>query len=145
MNKFSILVICTGNSCRSQMAEGFLKHHAKILRLNIDIYSAGVKAEGLNKKAVLVMKEIGVDISQHSSNTIDEFNNIQFSHIITVCDHANENCPVYLKKAHFTHQNFVDPSKITGEPLLINKAYKKCRDDIEIYTFNYLIKNFNAK
>ena len=143
MNEFSILVICTGNSCRSQMAEGFLKHHVKHLKLNIDIYSAGVKAEGLNKKAVLVMKEIGIDISQHTSNTIDDFNNIEFSHIITVCDHANENCPVYLKKTHFTHHNFLDPSKIIGEPHLIDKAYEKCRDDIEIYTYNYLTKNFN--
>lgn len=143
MNKSSILVICTGNSCRSQMAEGFLKHHTKLLKLNIDIFSAGVKAEGLNKKAVQVMKEIGIDISQHSSNTIDEFNNIEFSHIITVCDHANENCPVYLKKAHLTHQNFLDPSKIIGETDLIDKAYEKCRDDIGIFTSNYLTKNFN--
>lgn len=143
MNNFSILVICTGNSCRSQMAEGFLKEHAKLMKVNIDIYSAGLKAEGLNKKAVLVMKEIGIDISQHTSNTIEEFNNIEFSHIITVCDKANETCPVYLKKGHFTHQNFLDPSKIIEDSDLINNAYEKCRDQIGIFTSNYLIKNFN--
>ena len=89
MKKESVLVICTGNSCRSQMAEGYLKHFIKKMNIHINIYSAGVKAEGVNPKAISTMLEDNVDISNHTSNKIEEFLHKNISHVITVCDHAN--------------------------------------------------------
>jgi arsenate reductase len=84
-----VLVLCTGNSCRSQMAEAYLKHFAAE---NVQVYSAGIQAHGLNLKAIQVMKEDGIDISNHTSNTIEEFSHIDFDIVITVCDHAKEIC-----------------------------------------------------
>ena len=92
--KINFLVLCTGNSCRSQIAEGFLKHFCDLNNWDANVYSAGINAEGVNPKAIETMQEIGIDISKHSSNKIEEFNHIEFSHLITVCDHANESCTI---------------------------------------------------
>ena len=140
MVKINILVICTGNSCRSQMAEGYLKYFSKQLNINSNVYSAGIRAEGINKKAIDIMAKDGIDISNHTSNSLEEYKNTEISHVITVCDHANESCPVYLKKVNLTHQNFSDPSKLTGNEFEIQEAFEKCREEIKSFTLSYLKK-----
>lgn len=140
MVKINILVICTGNSCRSQMAEGYLKYFSKQLNINSNVYSAGIRAEGINKKAIVIMAKDGIDISNHTSNSLEEYKNTEISHVITVCDHANESCPVYLKKANLTHQNFSDPSKFIGNEFEIQEAFEKCREEIKSFTLSYLKK-----
>lgn len=142
MEIYNILVICTGNSCRSQIAEGYLKFFKKNLNISVNIYSAGVRAEGVNKRAIEIMSKDNIDISNHSSNTIDEYLNKEITHVITVCDHANESCPVFLKKTHFTHHNFKDPSKVKGGELEIEEAFIKCRNEIKTFSERYLKKHF---
>jgi len=140
MENLNILVICTGNSCRSQIAEGYLKYFVKELNIDANIYSAGLKAEGINKKAIATMAKDGIDISNHTSNTIEEYCNTEISHVITVCDHAHESCPAYLKKANLTHQNFSDPSKVKASNLEIQIAFDRCREEIKLFTFDFLKK-----
>ena len=140
MENLNILVICTGNSCRSQIAEGYLKFFSRKLNMNTNVYSAGIRAEGINKKAIEIMAKDGIDISNHTSNTLEEYKNTEISHLITVCDHANESCPVYLKKVNLTHQNFSDPSKVTGNEFEIQNAFEKCREEIKSFTFAFLKK-----
>jgi arsenate reductase len=140
MKNINILVICTGNSCRSQIAEGYLRYFSKQLKINSNVYSAGIRAEGINKKAIEIMAKDGIDISNHTSNTLEEYKNTEISHVITVCDHANESCPVYLKKVNLTHQNFLDPSKFIGNEFEIQNAFEKCREEIKSFTFSFLKK-----
>ena len=140
MKNINILVICTGNSCRSQIAEGYLKYFSKQLNMNTNIYSAGISAEGINKKAIEIMAKDGIDISNHTSNNLEEYKNTEISHVITVCDHANESCPVYLKKVNLTHQNFSDPSKVIGDEFEIQNAFEKCREEIKSFTLSFLKK-----
>ena len=123
----NILVLCTGNSCRSQMAEGYLRK----FNPNKTIKSAGVATHGLNPLAVKVMGEDGIDISGHTSNLVDEYMDIPFDVVITVCDHANEVCPVFPAVKHQIHQNFEDPSKLPGTEAEVLPAYRKTRDDIK--------------
>lgn len=132
----NILVLCTGNSCRSQMAHGYLElfsaGHAKV-------YSAGIETHGLNPLAVKTMAEDGVDISQHTSNNVSEYDSIDFNYIITVCDHANENCPfIPSKNALRLHHNFSDPSKLNGSEEEISQAFRKTREDIKNYCRNFV-------
>ena len=137
----NILVLCTGNSCRSQIAHGYLQ---KGLEKNANIYSAGVEKHGLNPYAVSVMKMDGVDISIYSSNLVDEYIMIEFDFIITVCDHANETCPyIPSKNALRIHKNFIDPSatKIEDEDEKILK-YVNCRDEIRDFCIDFKQKNF---
>ena len=140
MENINILVICTGNSCRSQIAEGYLRYFSKQLKINTKVYSAGIRAEGINKKAIEIMAKDGIDISNHTSNTLEEYTNTEISHVITVCDHANESCPVYLKKVNLTHKNFTDPSKVIGNEFEIQNAFEKCREEIKSFTFSFLKK-----
>lgn len=95
MTQKKILVLCTGNSCRSQIAEGYLRHFANG---KAEIYSAGIETHGVNPRAVATMKEDGLDISKHTSNNIDEYKNIDFDFVITVCDKAKERCPFFQPK-----------------------------------------------
>ena len=137
----NILVLCTGNSCRSQMAHGYL---VKLLVNEANIYSAGIEKHGLNPYAVSVMKMDGVDISGNSSNLVDEYMSIEFDYIITVCDHANETCPyIPSKNAVRIHKNFLDPSstKIDDEDEKIEK-YIKCRGEIKDFCMGFKQKNF---
>jgi len=121
-------VLCTGNSCRSQIAEGYLK---AFLNGEAEVYSAGVENHRINKNAIKIMKDDGVDISQNESNHISEFEKINFDFIITVCDHANETCPnLFSKEAVRIHKNFFDPSKIEDEEKLIF-GFEKCRNEIK--------------
>ena len=144
MKNYKILVLCTGNSCRSQLAEGFLKHYCKINKWDAEIYSAGIRAEGVNPLAIQTMHEIGIDISHHTSNTIEDFSDLTFTHIITVCDHANESCPVILKKSNHTHHNFTDPSKARGTNNYIEHCFRLCREEIKQFALEYLTSIFTG-
>lgn len=127
----NILVLCTGNSCRSQMAHGYLNEFAKT---KANIYSAGIETHGLNPGAVSIMKEDQIDISNHTSNHVDEYSNVDFDYIITVCDHANENCPfIPSKNAKRFHHNFFDPSKVVGSDEEKHSAFLKARNEIKAY------------
>lgn len=134
----NILVLCTGNSCRSQMAEGWLRHFA-IKKANV--YSAGIETHGVNPKAIFFMKEAGIDISNHTSNHVNEYMHIHFDFIITVCDHAKENCPYIPSKAKRLHYNFFDPSKVVGTEEEVSNAFRKTRDEIKEYCKNFVEKN----
>ena len=121
-----ILVICTGNSARSQMAEGFLKYYKN----EWEIYSAGTKPKGLNPLAVEVMSEKGIDISGYKSKSIDLFLNKKFDYVVTVCDNAKESCPVFPGNAKYLHWSLKDPAAIEGtkeEKLIV---FRKTRDEI---------------
>ena len=107
----NILVLCTGNSCRSQIAHGYL---AAMTKGNANVYSAGVETHGVNPKAIAIMKEDGVNISNHTSNNITEYFGVDFDYVITVCDNAKERCPYFPTKALKFHYNFPDPAKATG-------------------------------
>lgn len=134
----NILVLCTGNSCRSQMAEGYLKHYAKD---NAIIYSAGVETHGVNPRAIAIMKEDGIDISNHTSNNLEEYLDISFDYIITVCDNAKERCPFFPGKAERLHYNFFDPSKVKGTEEEIHAAFVKTRNQIREYCKNFIEEN----
>lgn len=125
-----ILVLCTGNSCRSQMAEGYLKHYAGS---KAEVCSAGIEAHGVNPVAVTVMKEDGLDISGQTSNKIDEYNHLTFDYVITVCDNARENCPYFPAQVKKLHHNFPDPAKATGTEEEIIAQFRLVRDMIKSY------------
>jgi len=126
----NILVLCTGNSCRSQIAEGFIRHY---FGKSVHVYSAGIETHGVNPRAIATMAEIGIDISKHTSNHVDEYLDIPFDLILTVCDHAAEQCPVFPSKAHRLHENFPDPAKVQGSNEEIEAAFRSTRDQIELF------------
>lgn len=137
----NVLVLCTGNSCRSQMAHGLLNYFAGG---QANIYSAGIETHGLNPKAVAAMERIGIDISHHQSNHVDEYMSIEFDYIITVCDHAAENCPVFpSKSAVRIHQNFSDPSKIEDTVEIVEAAFDQTRNEISEFSENF-VKSYIA-
>lgn len=125
-----ILVLCTGNSCRSQIAEGYLRYFAGD---TAEIYSAGVETHGVNPRAVAIMKEDGIDISGHTSNNVNEYKKIPFDYVITVCDHAKERCPFFPSNAKKLHHNFPDPAKATGTDNEIMTAFRSVRNMIREY------------
>ena len=135
----NILVLCTGNSCRSQMAQGYLTHFTNG---NATVYSAGIEAHGLNPEAVSIMKEDGIDISHHTSNHVDEYQGVYWDYIITVCDHANENCPfIAAPNAERMHHNFFDPSKVESTDEQKHAAFLKVRNEIKEYCRNFIEHN----
>ena len=134
-----ILVLCTGNSCRSQMAHGYLN---KFAGSKAQVFSAGVEAHGLNPRTVKVMAEDGVDISHHTSNTMDTYKGESFDYIITVCDHAKENCPYFPGDAVRLHHNFTDPANATGTEEQILDVYRSVRSQVKDYCSNFVNKNF---
>ena len=141
MNKKNILVLCTGNSCRSQMAHGYLK---AFLEGKATIYSAGIETHGLNPGAVAIMKEDTIDISNHTSNNVDEYNAVLWDYIITVCDHAKENCPyIAAPNAKRIHHNFFDPSKVTGTDDEKHAAFLKARNEIKSFCKNFTETEFS--
>jgi arsenate reductase len=133
-----ILVLCTGNSCRSQIAEGYLRHFANG---KAEVYSAGIETHGVNPKAIATMKEDGIDISKHTSNNIDEYKNIDFDFVITVCDNAKEHCPHFPSNAKKFHYNFPDPAKATGSEEEIINEFRKVRRLIKDYCKNFITNN----
>ncbi|KRB55661.1 arsenate reductase ArsC [Flavobacterium sp. Root186] len=135
----NILVLCTGNSCRSQIAEGYLKH---FLGDKAQVYSAGIETHGVNPRAVITMKEDGIDISNHTSNHVDEYQNIDFDFVITVCDNAKERCPFFPSKAQKLHQNFNDPAKATGTEEEILQEFRTVRQTIRAFCEQFSRDNF---
>ncbi|MHC5083833.1 MAG: arsenate reductase ArsC [Planctomycetota bacterium] len=125
--KLNVLFLCTGNSCRSQMAEGWARHLKSDC---IEAFSAGVNPHGINERAVAIMKEAGVDISGHTSNHLDEYSMIDFDYVITVCDNAKEHCPLYPKKTTMIHHTFDDPSFVIGTDEQITSEFRRVRDEI---------------
>jgi len=136
-----ILVLCTGNSCRSQMAEGYLRHFDH----NLDVYSAGVETHGVNPRAISIMKEDGIDISNHTSNHLNEYQEIDFDYIITVCDHAKERCPVFHGKSIRIHENFPDPAKAKGSEQEISDSFLHTRSLIKVFCRNFIEQLYNSK
>lgn len=133
-----ILVLCTGNSCRSQIAEGYLRYFAGD---RAEVYSAGIEAHGVNPRAVQVMKEDGVDISRQRSNNVREYTGISFDFVITVCDNAKERCPIFPSTAKQLHQNFDDPAKATGTDTEVMNAFRKVRDEIKGFCRNFVAES----
>lgn len=128
--KKNVLVLCTGNSCRSQIAEGYLRHFAGE---KAEVYSAGIEVHGVNPRAIATMKEDGIDISAHTSNHIDEYRTIAFDYVITVCDNARERCPFFPTKAVKLHQNFPDPAKAQGSEEEITAEFRRVREMVKKY------------
>lgn len=133
-----ILVLCTGNSCRSQMAEGYLQHFAGE---KARVYSAGVETHGLNPRAVAIMKEDNIDISDHTSNNVNEYRDIDFDYVITVCDNAKERCPYFPSKAKIFHRDFPDPAKATGAEEEIMQQFRNTRNMIREYSREFIKAN----
>jgi arsenate reductase len=130
-----IVVLCTGNSCRSQMAEGYLRHFANSAA---QVYSAGIETHGVNPKAIAVMKEDGIDLSGHTSNNVDEYSGIAFDYVITVCDNAKENCPFFPSNAQRFHYSFPDPAKAEGSEEEVMEEFRKVRDMIKMYSKEFI-------
>lgn len=132
--KLKILFLCTGNSCRSQMAEGWARHLKSDL---IDAYSAGIQTHGLNPRAVQVMAEAGVDISRQTSKNVNDLSDVPFDAVVTVCGHANETCPAWLgKKTRIVHVGFDDPPKLAKTAVTEEEAlshYRRVRDEIRAF------------
>lgn len=137
--KKNILVLCTGNSCRSQIAEGYLRYYAGD---NADVYSAGLETHGVNPRAIATMNEDGIDISSHTSNNIDEYLNVDFDFVITVCDNAKERCPYFPSKAKILHHNFPDPAKAIGTDDEIMEQFRQVRQQIKDYCRQFVMDNF---
>jgi arsenate reductase (thioredoxin) len=138
-DKKNILVLCTGNSCRSQLLHGYL---AQALGERAAVRSAGVEVHGLNPRAVRVMAEDGVDISTHTSNHVNEYAAVPFDYVITVCDHANEVCPVFPSTAKKLHHNFPDPAKATGSEEAIMEQFRSVRDQVKAYAQDFARAEF---
>lgn len=133
----NILVLCTGNSCRCQIAEGYLRFFAGDKAI---IYSAGIETHGVNPRAIAIMKEDGIDISKHTSNNVNEYADVDFDLILTVCDNANENCPYFPSKAQRFHYNFPDPAKAKGTEEEIIYEFRLVRYMIKDYCQKFIQK-----
>ena len=128
--KIKILFLCTGNSCRSQIAEGWARHLKNDV---IEACSAGIRPIGVSSRAIRAMAEAGVDISMHQSQHIDEFSGIDFDYVVTLCDNAFESCPVFSGKARIVHKPFDDPYFASGSEEQIMATFRKVRDDIRTF------------
>ncbi len=131
--KYKVLFLCTGNSCRSQMAEGW----ARAIKADvIEAYSAGIKAHGLNRVAVQVMLAAGIDLSQHRSKTVNKLDRVDFDYVVTVCDKASESCPVFHGNAKVVHKGFDDPPALAATATSDEEAmghYERVRDEIRAF------------
>ena len=125
--KKRILFLCTHNSCRSQMAEGLVNHD---LGDRFEAFSAGTQATRVNPLAILVLTELGIDISRHRSKTIDEFAGEQFDYVVTLCGDANEKCPLFFGGVQRVHIGFDDPSRVRGDPGETLAEFRRVRDEI---------------
>ena len=134
----NILFLCTGNACRSQMAEGWGRH---LRGDEFNFYSAGIEIHGLNPNAVAVMAEMGVDISQHQSKTVEKLP-VPMDLVVTVCGHANETCPVFLGAPRILHVGFDDPPKLAAAEASVEdglRHYRRVRDEIKIFVSEFMI------
>ncbi len=141
--KQKILILCTGNSCRSQMAEGFLKSFDK----NLEVFSAGTKpAKKVNPFAVKAMNEVGIDISSGIAENVDKYLSQSFDYVITVCDNAKETCPVFIGKVkHRLHVGFDDPADAVGTEEKIMPVYRRVRDEIKRRFYDFYKTNLKEK
>jgi arsenate reductase len=135
--KKRVLFLCTGNSARSQMAEGHLR---RLAGDRFEVFSAGTHPVGLNPKAVAAMKEIGVDISNHHSKSVDDFVGQEFDYVITVCDSAKESCPIFAGAANRLHYSFPDPGAAQGSVDEQMQVFRKVRDAIGM-TLQVFLRN----
>ena len=127
-SKKRVLILCTGNSARSQMAEGLLRHLAGS---RFEVESAGVEPSFVRPQAIAAMRERGVDISHHRSKSVDEFIDQEFDYVITVCDNARERCPAFPGKTERLHWSFDDPAMATGDAESVMAIFRRVRDEIE--------------
>lgn len=139
MTKKQVLILCTGNSARSQMAEGILRHIAVD---KYEVESAGTIASFVRPQAIAVMAEIGIDISGHRSKALDEFLDRHFDYIITVCDNANQTCPVLAGNATRIHWSFDDPAEATGTEKEITAAFRRVRNEIKLRLTDFVIESY---
>ena len=133
-NKKRVLILCTRNSARSQMAEGLLRHDAGE---RFDVKSAGTKASFVRPEAIAAMRELGIDISGHRSKNVDEFEGQQFDYVITVCDNARESCPIFFGKAEKLHHAFVDPAALTGSEEERLELFRRIRDELRSFLVEF--------
>jgi arsenate reductase (thioredoxin) len=136
-DKKRVLILCTGNSARSQMAEGLLRYDAGD---RFDVKSAGTKASFVRPEAIAVMNELGIDISGHRSKNVDEFEGQDFDYVITVCNNARESCPVFFGKAQQLHRDFDDPARVTGSEERRLAVFRGVRDELRAY-----LRDFSSK
>jgi arsenate reductase len=130
MGKKRVLILCTGNSARSQMAEGLLRHDAGE---RFEVESAGTKPSIVRPEAIAAMQELGIDISGHRSNSVEEFDGQKFDYVITVCDSARESCPVFFGDAKRLHKDFEDPAALTGSEQERLALFRRVRDELRTY------------
>ena len=133
MSKQRVLILCTGNSARSQMAEGYLRHAAGD---RYEVFSAGTRPVGLNPNAVKAMAEVGIDISGHRSKSVDEFSGQQFDYVITVCDNAKEACPIFPGPGKRLHHSFEDPAAAAADQQLAK--FREVRDQIRVWVDEFV-------
>ena len=136
----NVLILCTGNSCRSQMAEGYFRKYVNEIT---NVFSAGIEAHGLNPDAVIAMMEDGIDISNHSSKLIEDLPYKDFEVVITVCDNAKESCPVFPAKSVMIHQDFEDPAKFDGPEDKKIEKFREVRDEIKTFAKTLVENNFD--
>jgi arsenate reductase (thioredoxin) len=134
MNKKRVLILCTGNSARSQMAEALLRHEAGD---RFEVFSAGIKPSHVRPEAIAVMQEIGIGLSGHRSKHVDEFAAQSFDYVLSVCDQARESCPIFSGSTVMIHQNFPDPAAATGSEEQIRAAFRKVRDQLRQYLHGF--------
>jgi arsenate reductase len=132
--KKTILFLCTGNSARSQMAEGLMIH---LRGTEFEVYSAGVEPKGVHPKAVQAMQEISIDITKQKSKLIDDLPAKEFDYIITLCDHAAQNCPMFLGKGMRLHHGFSDPAAVKGSEQDVLEAFRKVRDELKQFILGF--------
>lgn len=140
-DKKRVLILCTGNSARSQMAEGLLRHDAGKW---CEVESAGTKPSNVRSEAIAVMQEIGIDISKHRSKHVDEFNGQHFDYVITVCDNAKEACPVFFGTANRLHHSFDDPAVLEGTETERLALFSRVRDELREYLREFVRVDLNA-
>jgi len=134
MKKHRVLILCTGNSARSQMAEGLLRHDAGD---RFEVFSAGVHPSKVRPEAIAVMKELGIDLSGHRSKHVDEFAGEHFDYVLTVCDNARESCPIFPRVTKMIHRSFVDPPTLEGSEKERLDLFRSVRDEIREYLRNF--------
>jgi arsenate reductase len=138
MSKKRVLILCTANSARSQMAEGLLRHdHGN----RFEVESAGTKATLVRPEAIAAMNEIGIDISNHRSKLVDEFSGATFDYVITVCDNAKESCPIFPGHANRIHHSFDDPAAVQGSEERRLTSFRRVRDEIRVYLKGFASEN----
>jgi arsenate reductase len=134
-SKKRVLILCTGNSARSQMAEGLLRHDAGD---RFEVFSAGTKPSGVRPEAIAAMRELGIDISGHRSKSVEEFEGQRFDYVLTVCDNAKESCPVFPGNTAAIHQSFEDPAAIQGTAEEKLAAFRGVRDQLRTFLAVFL-------